>query len=96
MNGIVTFRGKDFYQGLFDVFVLGMDGHALAEVLFGAVLADVGMIGLVEDEWEIPVPELSDAARAEVRLHPARSAASAALIPLLDQVGILIRHHHEW
>lgn len=123
MNRIATFRGKDFYQGLFDVLVLGMgaakgylfdhgprvavqaesigrrlgmEDHALAEVFFGAVLADVGMIGLVEDEWEIPVPELSAAARLEVRRHPARSAAAAALIPLLDQVGILIRHHHEW
>ena len=75
---------------------LGMDEHDLAEVFFGAVLADVGMIGLVEDEWEFPVPVLSEAARAEVHLHPGRSAAAATSIPLLEGVGTLIRHHHEW
>ena len=75
---------------------LGMDQHELAEVFFGAVLADVGMIGLVEDEWEIPVKVLSETARAEVKRHPARSAAAATSIPLLEGVAPLIRHHHEW
>ncbi len=123
MNGIATFRSREFYQGLFDALVLGMgaakgylfdhgprvavqaqrigeglgmDQHDLAELFFGAVLADVGMIGLVEDEWEIPVPVLSPVARAEVHRHPARSAAAATSIPLLEGVSTLIRSHHEW
>ena len=75
---------------------LGMNQHDLAELFFGAVLADVGMIGLVEDEWEIPVPVLSEAARAEVQRHPARSAAAATTIPLLEGVSTLIESHHEW
>lgn len=75
---------------------IGMSPRELAEVFFGAVLADLGMIGLVEDEWEIPVPVLSPPARAEVKLHPERSAAAASAIPLLDNVGDLILHHHEW
>ena len=75
---------------------IGLDEHGLAEVFFGAVLADLGMIGLVEDEWEIPVPVLSAAARAEVNRHPQRSEFAASTIPLLDDIGRVIRHHHEW
>jgi putative nucleotidyltransferase with HDIG domain len=75
---------------------IGLDEHGLAEVFFGAVLADLGMIGLVEDEWEIPVPVLSAAARAEVNQHPQRSAFAASTIPLLEDIGKVIRHHHEW
>jgi putative nucleotidyltransferase with HDIG domain len=75
---------------------IGLDEHGLAEVFFGAVLADLGMIGLVEDEWEIPVTVLSPAARAEVNRHPQRSAFAASTIPLLKDIGKVIRHHHEW
>lgn len=74
----------------------GLDADQRAEVFFAAVLADIGMIGLVEDEWEIPVRDLSKQARAEVHQHPARSAAAAATIPFLAEVRDLIRHHHEW
>lgn len=75
---------------------VGMNRRELAEVFFGAVLADLGMIGLVEDEWEMPVSALSAPARASVNLHPERSASAAATIPLLGNVGQLILHHHEW
>jgi putative nucleotidyltransferase with HDIG domain len=75
---------------------VGMTEHELAELFFGAVLADLGMIGLVEDAWETPVAVLPDRARDEVQSHPLRSAAGASAIPYLGGSERLIRHHHEW
>jgi HD-GYP domain-containing protein (c-di-GMP phosphodiesterase class II) len=75
---------------------VGMDDQELAELFFGAVLADLGMIGLVEDAWERPVPVLPTRAREEVQSHPLRSAAGASAIPYLGGSERLIRHHHEW
>ena len=75
---------------------VGMNDHELAELFFGAVLADLGMIGLVEDAWEQPVLVLPTRARDEVQSHPLRSAAGARAIPYLGGSERLIRHHHEW
>jgi HD-GYP domain-containing protein (c-di-GMP phosphodiesterase class II) len=75
---------------------LGLDEDELAELFFGAVLADLGMIGLVEDAWEDPVPVLADRARREVENHPRRSAAGARVIPFLQGAEGLILYHHEW
>ena len=75
---------------------LDLDRQRLAELFFGAVLADLGMIGLVEDAWENPVPELSPEARTRVMEHPIRSEETVRGIPFLEPVAPLVRHHHEW
>ncbi len=74
----------------------GLTEEDLADLFFAAVLADLGMIGLVEEAWEDPVPVLPALARAEVESHPLRSAAWVRTIPFLDRSEALIRHHHEW
>ncbi len=68
----------------------------LASLFFGAVLADLGMIGMVEDAWESPIPVLSSGAREQVMEHPRRSADTVRSIPFLESVGELVLHHHEW
>lgn len=68
----------------------------LAELFFGSILADLGMIGMVEEAWENPVPELPPGARAQVETHPGRSAETVLSIPYLESVAPLVRHHHEW
>ncbi|MEX0856323.1 MAG: HD domain-containing phosphohydrolase [Gemmatimonadota bacterium] len=75
---------------------VGLSDRELAELFFGAVLSDLGMIGLAEDAWERPVPVLPRRARAEVERHPLRSAAGAQAIPYVEGSEPLIRHHHEW
>jgi HD-GYP domain-containing protein (c-di-GMP phosphodiesterase class II) len=74
----------------------GLSERELAELLFGSILADVGMIGLVEDAWERPVQVLPPESRALVELHPARSAHALRCIPGLEPIEPLVRHHHEW
>lgn len=75
---------------------VGLERQRLAELFFGAVLADLGMIGLVEDAWENPAPELSSDARTRVMEHPIRSEETVRDIPFLGPVAPLVRHHHEW
>lgn len=67
-----------------------------ARLFFASLLADVGMIGLVEEAWENPVEVLPRDARAEVRRHPRRSAEAIHVMPHLDGVVPLVEHHHEW
>jgi HD-GYP domain-containing protein (c-di-GMP phosphodiesterase class II) len=74
----------------------GLDAEACSELVFAAVLSDMGMVGLAEDAWENPVPELSDEVRARVRQHPQRSEVRVREIPHLETLGALVRHHHEW
>lgn len=75
---------------------LGLDGREVSRLLFASILADMGMVGLAEDAWENPVPELPPDARARVALHPARSEERVAMIPHLEELAPLVRHHHEW
>lgn len=75
---------------------MGMEQRELARMFFGGVLMDLGMIGLVEDAWENPVPVLSPEVRASVEEHPARSADTVAAIPYLEDVAPLVESHHEW
>ncbi len=67
-----------------------------SEILFAAILSDIGMIGLVEEAWENPVLVLPPAARARVLEHPERSERSIRQIAHLSSLAPLVRHHHEW
>ncbi len=75
---------------------VGLDDREVSRLIFAAVLSDMGMIGLVEEAWENPRPELSPESRARVQEHPARSEERVVAIPHLEGLAPLIRHHHEW
>jgi len=75
---------------------LGLSEKDLAYLYFGAVLSDMGMIGLAESAWENPVPVLPRRMREEVQSHPTRSAAGIGTIPYVNGCETLVRHHHEW
>ncbi len=87
-------RVSSLAQGIGDV--LGIRGRARAELLFGGVLSDLGMIGLVDEAWVAPLDALSRDARVLIRVHPQRSQALVKKIPHLGSVAPLVRHHHEW
>lgn len=75
---------------------LGVPGCERSEILFAAILSDVGMIGLVEEAWENPVLVLPPDARARVLEHPERSERTIKQIAHLGSLAPLVRHHHEW
>lgn len=75
---------------------MGLDKREVSELLFASILSDMGMVGLAEDAWENPVPELPPDVRARVEEHPLRSEERVGLIPHLGELAPLVRHHHEW
>lgn len=75
---------------------MGLSAEETSGLFFAAVLSDMGMVGLAEDAWENPVPELPPDVRARVERHPIRSEERVALIPHLEGLAPLVRHHHEW
>ncbi len=75
---------------------MGLSPRETSELLFAAILSDMGMVGLAEEAWENPVPELPPDVRARVAQHPVRSEERVRMIPHLEELGPLVRHHHEW
>ncbi|MBW3533624.1 MAG: HD domain-containing protein [Gemmatimonadetes bacterium] len=75
---------------------MGLSREEVGELLFACVIADLGMIGLVEDAWENPTSGLDPDTRARVLLHPLRSEQAVHSIPHLQGVAPIVRHHHEW
>ncbi|MBI4521559.1 MAG: HD domain-containing protein, partial [Gemmatimonadetes bacterium] len=75
---------------------LGLGEREQGELLFGALLSDLGMIGLIESAWENPVPVLAPHEQEEVKRHPERSGQIVRSIPYLGGVAPLVLHHHEW
>lgn len=75
---------------------MGLSKRECSELFFGAVLADMGMVGLAEDAWEHPAPVLPPEVRERVHRHPHRSEERVRGIPHLEKLAPLLRHHHEW
>jgi len=75
---------------------MGVPPEDSARIFLGGVLADVGMVGLLDAIPSAPTPVLPEAALHSVRQHPGRSAATVRTIPYLEEVEPLVRHHHEW
>ena len=67
-----------------------------ARIFFAALLADLGMIGLVEDAWDNPRKVLDEVARSQVREHPSRGARAISTLPYMEEVAELVEGHHEW
>lgn len=75
---------------------MGLGKREVSELLFASILSDMGMVGLAEEAWENPVPHLPPEVRARVQQHPLRSEERVGLIPHLEKLAPLVRHHHEW
>jgi HD-GYP domain-containing protein (c-di-GMP phosphodiesterase class II) len=75
---------------------MGLSKAQCSELFFAAILSDMGMVGLAEDAWENPMPELSRDVRARVQRHPQRSEERVRGVPHLQDLAPLLRHHHEW
>lgn len=73
---------------------LGWDEFALEGLEFGAILHDVGKIGVPEKILSKDGP-LDEAEWAEMRMHPVYGAHMIEGNPYLDSALPLVLHHHE-
>lgn len=64
-------------------------------VLFAALLHDIGKIGLPDTLLERPFNVLEGEERAELMRHPERGQQALMQIEQLKDAALLIRHHHE-
>ena len=73
---------------------LGIGGDDAAFLRRGALLHDIGKIGVPDNILRKPAA-LSDAEWATMRKHPEFGARIIADIPFLKDVSKIVRHHHE-
>lgn len=74
---------------------VGLSGDELDAVAYGALLHDIGKIGVPREFLDRPGP--LDAVEMELmRQHPEYGSVICAPLSLSNVVGPIIRHHHEW
>jgi putative two-component system response regulator len=73
----------------------GLSDEAIEGIGYGAVLHDVGKIGIAEAVLKKP-GELTDAERVEMQRHPVIGAEILSSLRLGGLIGPIVRGHHEW
>lgn len=75
--------------------VAGLGEEAIEAIGYGAVLHDVGKIGIAEAVLMKP-GELTDEERLEMQRHPVIGAQILSPLRLGNMIGPIVRGHHEW
>lgn len=102
-SGLVEMRGKNLSGHARRVAdharilarMLDLDEAAQQDVLFAALLHDIGKIGLPDEALDRPLSTLSSGLRSELMRHPERDEQALMQIDQLKGAALLIRHHHE-
>jgi response regulator RpfG family c-di-GMP phosphodiesterase len=74
---------------------LGLDEAEQQDVLFAALLHDIGKIGLPDAALDKPLSALTPELRLELMRHPERGQQALMQIEQLKGAALMIRHHHE-
>jgi len=74
---------------------LGMNDNELQDLVFAALLHDIGKIGLPDYLLEKPFTTLNNDERAQVMKHPALGQAALIGLDRLKTAAQLVRSHHE-
>ncbi len=74
---------------------MGLSKDETETIFVGAMLHDIGKIGLADSILDKDADELSAEGWKEYCLHPVRGQTAIDSIEDLRKAGILIRHHHE-
>lgn len=73
---------------------LGLDGHDLMILGYGAILHDIGKISVSEAVLCKPA-SLTETEWLEMKKHPITGERICAPLRFADEIGKIIRHHHE-
>lgn len=103
-SGLVEMRGKNMAgharrvaeHARYLARELGLDETQQQDVLFAALLHDIGKIGMADDILDRPFNALNPDQRTEMMRHPERGQQALMQIEQLQTAALLIRHHHEY
>lgn len=73
---------------------LGLDDHQLMLLKYGAILHDIGKVAVGEAILDKPGP-LTKAEWQQMHLHPVIGERICTALRYGDEVGSIVRHHHE-
>jgi putative two-component system response regulator len=73
---------------------LSLDGHDLLILRYAAILHDIGKI-TVADTILVKPAALTDSEWIEMRKHPVAGERLCAPLRFADEIGPVLRHHHE-
>jgi len=74
---------------------MGFSEEETEKIAVAALLHDIGKIGMQDYLLSKNISELSEDEFTEYSLHPVRGQAAIDSIDDMQEIGILIRHHHE-
>lgn len=74
---------------------IGLTPDEIEDLRLGAILHDVGKIGIPDHILQKPGP-LNEDEWKEIRMHPVIGEQILEPIPRLARVAKIVRHHHEW
>lgn len=74
---------------------MGLGEAEQQNIVFAALLHDIGKIGLADNILERPLAALDSHERAELMHHPERGQQALLQIEQLKEAALLVRHHHE-
>jgi putative nucleotidyltransferase with HDIG domain len=75
---------------------LRLSASEIETIHTAGLLHDIGKIGISEDLLNKKLSDMSSTEQEEYKSHAVRGQSAIASIEDLQEVGILIRHHHEW
>lgn len=74
---------------------MGLPKDEVTSIEVAALLHDIGKLGLPDRIVARGEAALRASDRAKLRQHPVLGQAALHIVDTLDQIGVLIRHHHE-
>ena len=74
---------------------LGLEEKALGQIVLAARLHDIGKTGLPDFVIARKPEDLTPEERIQYKKHPVRGQSALSMIEEFQEIGTLIRHHHE-
>ncbi len=74
---------------------MNLDNHDIKDIEIAALLHDIGKMGASDELLNKPFGNMTTSEKAEYKKHPTIGQAALKLIENFNDIGIIVRHHHE-